>query len=50
MSHVNSEPRGSLGWKSPSEALWFFLDADGLDLTYGCVARAREERGEAPLA
>ena len=66
MSHVNSEPRGSLGWKSPSEALWFFLGEDGLDLldafgvslvpasdldlTYACVERAREERGEAPLS
>lgn len=66
MSQVNSEPRGKLAWKTPSEMLVAafgddartLLDAFGverldpseLDLTPGCVERARAERGEAPLA
>ena len=66
MSQVNSEPRGRLAWKSPSEMLLAalgedaraLLDAFGiemlapgeLDLTPGRVERARGERGEAPLA
>ena len=66
MSQVNSEPRGKLAWKTPSEMLVTafgddartLLDAFGverldpseLDLTPGCVERARAERGEAPLA
>lgn len=66
MSHVNSEPRGCLGFLTPAEAFEAMLGDDAraimdafgvervpraeLDLTYGAVARAREERGEAPLA
>lgn len=66
MSQVNSEPRGKLAWRTPSEMLLAafggdaraLLDAFGveqltpseLDLTPGCVERARAERGEAPLA
>lgn len=66
MSQVNSEPRGKLAWRTPSEMLVAafgddaraLLDAFGvealepseLDLTPGCVERARAERGEAPLA
>ena len=66
MSHANSEPRGKLAWRTPAEMLLAafgddaraLLDAFGvemlapadLDLTPGCVERARAERGEAPLA
>lgn len=66
MSQVNSEPRGCLAWMTPIAALRAafgetadeLLDAlgieelgpEGLDLTYGCVERARERRGEAPLS
>ena len=66
MSQVNSEPRGKLGFASPIAmfAAVFGEDAralaeafgieevgrDELDLTPGCVERARAERGEAPLA
>lgn len=66
MSQVNSEPRGKLAWRAPAEALAAafgddaralmdafgieLLDPSGLDLTPGCVERARAERGEAPLA
>ena len=66
MSQVDSEPRGKLAWRTPSEMLLAafgddaraLLDAFGvemlppseLDLTPGCVERARAERGEAPLA
>lgn len=66
MSQVNSEPRGRLAWRSPAEMLVAafgdaaraLLDAFGvealapseLDLTPGCVERARAGRGEAPLA
>lgn len=66
MSQVNSEPRGKLAWRTPAEMLLAafgedaraLLDAfgiemlapSGLDLTPGCVERARAERGEAPLA
>ena len=66
MSHVNSGPRASLGWRTPAGMLRAMLGADAgalmaafgveevpaaeLDLTYGSVARAREERGAAPLA
>lgn len=66
MSQVNSEPRGKLGFASPSAVLAavfgddaralmdaFGIEAlgrDEIDLTPGCVERARAERGEAPLA
>ena len=66
MSQVNSEPRGCLAWATPIRALLAafgevarrLLDALGveelgpgeLDLTPGCIERARAERGEAPLA
>ncbi len=66
MSHVNSQPRASLGWRTPAEALVFMLGDAGeavmeafgvervpagrLDLTYARVARDRERRGEPPLA
>lgn len=66
MSQVNSEPRGRLAWRSPSEMLLAALGEDAralmdafgvevldpseLDLTPGRVERARAERGEAPLA
>lgn len=66
MSQVNSEPRGKLAWRTPSEMLVAAFGDDGrallgafgvealapseLDLTPGCVERARAERGEAPLA
>lgn len=66
ISQVNSEPRGKLAWRAPSEmlvaalgddgralmeAFWVeLLDPSGLDLTPGCVERARAARGEAPLA
>ena len=66
MSQVNSEPRGRLAWRSPAEMLLAALGEDAralmdafgvellepaeLDLTAGCVERARAERGEAPLA
>lgn len=66
MSQVNSEPRGRLAWRAPTEMLLAalgedaraLLDAFGvemlapgeLDLTPGRVERARAERGEAPLA
>lgn len=66
MSQVSSEPRGGLAWRSPAEmpaaALGedarALMDAFGvellepaeLDLTPGCVGRARADRGEAPLA
>ena len=66
MSHVNSEPRGALAWGRPVDALAAafgddaraLADAFGvvavepgeLDLTPGLVERAREERGEPPLA
>ena len=63
---VNSEPRGCLAWMTPAEALRAAfgdaavdlmdafgieeLDVEQLNLTLGCVERARAERGEAPLA
>lgn len=66
MSHVNSEPRGALGFATPARAFRAMLgdDAaalleaygiedvpvDGLDLTPGLIARARAERGDAPLS
>lgn len=66
MSQVNTEPRGKLAWRTPAEMLLAALGDDaralldafgvellgpsGLDLTPGCVERARAERGEAPLA
>lgn len=66
MSQVNSEPRGKLAWRTPSEMLVAAFGDDArallgafgvemlapseLDLTPGCVDRARRERGEAPLA
>ena len=66
MSQVDSEPRGKLAWRTPSEMLLAafgddaralldafgveMLDPSELDLTPGCVERARAERGEAPLA
>ena len=66
MSHVNSEPRGALGFATPARAFRAMLGADaealldaygiedvpvgGLDLTPGLIARARAERGDAPLS
>ena len=66
MSHVNSEPRGALGFATPARAFRAMLgdDAealleaygiedvpiDGLDLTPGLIGRARAERGDAPLS
>ena len=66
MSHVNSEPRGALGFATPARAFRAMLGADaealldaygvedvpldGLDLTPGLIGRARAERGDAPLA
>lgn len=66
MSHVNSEPRGCLAWRTPAQALLSAFGGDarrlmdalgveevpagGLDLTPGCIERARAERGDAPLA
>ena len=66
MSHVNSEPRSTLGFSTPIRMFWAMLGDDAatlldalgiedipiekLDLTYACVARARSERGDAPLA
>ena len=63
MSQVNSEPRGKLAWRTPAEMLLAafgddaraLLDAFGiemlapseLDLTPGCVERARAEGGAA---
>ena len=65
MSHVNSEPRGALGFATPARAFRSMLGADAaalldaygiedvpvgeLDLTPGLIARARAERGDAPL-
>ena len=66
MSRVSSEPRGGLARRSPAEMLLAALGGDAralmdafgvgllepaeLDLTPGCVERARADRGEAPLA
>lgn len=66
MSHVNSEPRGALGFATPARAFRAVLGADAealldaygvedvpvgeLDLTPGLIARARAERGDAPLS
>lgn len=66
MSHANSEPRGALGFATPARAFRAMLGADaealldaygvedvpldGLDLTPGLIARARAERGDAPLS
>lgn len=66
MSQVSSEPRGGLAWRSPAEMLAAALGEDAralmdafgvemlgpaeLDLTPGCVERARADGGEAPLA
>ena len=66
MSHVNSEPRGALGFATPARAFRAMLGSDavalldaygiedvpvdGLDLTPGLIARARAERGDAPLS
>lgn len=66
MSHVNSAPRGALGFATPARAFRAMLgagaeallDAYGvedvpigeLDLTPGLIARARAERGDAPLS
>ncbi len=66
MSQVNSKPRGSLAFMRPSGMLLAaygddaraLLDGLGvevlgpseLDLTPGCIERARAERGDAPLA
>lgn len=65
MSQVNSEPRGKLAWRTPSEmflaafkddsrALFEafgieILDSSELNLTPDCIERARAKRGEAPL-
>ena len=66
MSHVNSEPRGALGFATPARAFRAMLGDDAaalleaygiedvpideLDLTPGLIARARAERGDAPLS
>ena len=66
MSQVNSEPRGALGFLTPARVLRMALGEDasalmdafgveelapgGLDLTPGCIDRARAARGEGPLA
>lgn len=66
MSHVNSEPRGALGFATPARAFRAMLGADAaalldaygiedvpageLDLTPGLIERARAERGDAPLS
>ena len=66
MSHVNSEPRGALGFATPAHAFRAMLGADAealldaygvedvpmdeLDLTPGLIERARAERGDAPLS
>ena len=66
MSHVNSEPRGALGFSTPARAFRAMLGEDAaalldaygveevpigeLDLTPGLIARARAERGDAPLS
>lgn len=66
MSHVNSEPRGALGFATPARAFRAMLGDDAaalleaygiedvpideLDLTPGLIARPREERGDAPLS
>lgn len=66
MSHVNSEPRGALGFATPARAFRAMLGADAealldaygvedvpvgeLDLTPGLIARARAERSDAPLS
>ena len=66
MSHVNSEPRGALGFSTPARAFGAMLGDDAaalldaygveevpigeLDLTPGLIERARAERGDAPLA
>lgn len=66
MSHVNSEPRGALGFATPARAFRAMLGDDAaalleaygiedvpideLDLTPGLIARARAERGGAPLS
>lgn len=65
MSQLNSEPRGKLGFRAPTEMLQAvfgndaeklldafgveLLDVSELDLTPGCVELARRMRGEAPL-
>ena len=66
MLHVNSEPRGALGFATPARAFRAMLGEDAaalldaygvedvalvdLDLTPGLIERARAERGDAPLA
>ena len=66
MPHVNSEPRGALGFATPARAFRAMLGDDAaalleaygiedvpideLDLTPGLIARPREERGDAPLS
>ena len=66
MSQVNSEPRGALGFLTPARVLRMALGEDAsalmdafgieelapgeLDLTPGCIDRARAARGEGPLA
>lgn len=63
---MNSEPRGSLAFMCPSRMLPAaygddaralldglgieVLDPSELDLTPGCIERARAERGDGPLA
>ena len=66
MSPVNSEPRGRLAWMTPARVFEAALGGDAralmdafgvealgpdaLDLTPGCVERARASRGLPPLA
>ena len=66
MSHADPEPRGVLGFATPARAFRAMLGGDAaalleaygvedvpvdeLDLTPGLIARARDERGDAPLS
>ena len=66
MSHVNSEPRGALGFATLTRAFWAMLGEDAaalldsygvgdvplddLDLTPGLIEGACTERSDAPLA
>ena len=66
MPHVNSEPRGALGFATPARAFRAMLGDDAaalpgaysvedvplgeLDLKPGLIGWARAERGDAPLS
>ena len=65
MSQINSEPRGKLGFRTPSEMFRTVLDSDAktllvafgieelapseLDLTAQCLEKVKKKRSEAPL-